>query len=372
MTSAAWTTLADADAGVPDELVALAERCLRADGGLPLAAEPWFLRRRWAAPGRRTFALRADGGGAGPAGGALLAAGVACPAGGGVTVTGLVAPEVRGRGLGARLLDHGLALAAELRLAPDRPAGTSGGPTAAAPAITVETESLTEAAEALFASRGLQQFFAEDVMRIELNRPAASGPGPAAAGLSGSAASDPGPAVTSPNRPTASDPALSRPATAGIGLTLTEWSAATAARFHATYAASFRDRPGFPGDPADVWIAENEEDDDFRPAWSLLATVPALAEGGSAAEDAPAGDAGFVTAAVGWIVQVGVIPAARGRGIGAALVRESLARMAAAGRPEAWLTVNTNNPGAAALYRKLGFHHRGRRARYRTKTELAS
>jgi GNAT superfamily N-acetyltransferase len=61
----------------------------------------------------------------------------------------------------------------------------------------------------------------------------------------------------------------------------------------------------------------------------------------------------------------GVVPAARGRGLGGALVCEALARMAADGSPEAWLNVNVNNPGAAALYRRLGFADAGRRARYR-------
>jgi hypothetical protein len=46
------------------------------------------------------------------------------------------------------------------------------------------------------------------------------------------------------------------------------------------------------------------------------------------------------------------------------LPREALARMAAAGRREAWLTVNLNNPGAATLYRRLGYRSAGRRARY--------
>jgi ribosomal protein S18 acetylase RimI-like enzyme len=82
------------------------------------------------------------------------------------------------------------------------------------------------------------------------------------------------------------------------------------------------------------------------------------------------GDAGFVTAAVGWIVQVGVVPGARRRGLARALVTEALRRMTAAGEPEAWLNVNVNNPGAAALYRRLGFADRGQRARYTN--ELAS
>ena len=178
----------------------------------------------------------------------------------------------------------------------------------------METESLTDSAHALFSSRGLHQVFAEDVMRIDL---------------------------------TAADlkPVLPQDAT------LTEWSAESAPRFHAVYRASFRDRPGFPDDPPAEWIADYAEDDEFRPGWSLLITIPDL------------GDVGFVTVTVGWIVQVGVDPRARGRGLATALMTEALARMTSS---EAWLNVNVDNPGAAAVYRRIGFTHAGRRARYRT------
>jgi ribosomal protein S18 acetylase RimI-like enzyme len=93
------------------------------------------------------------------------------------------------------------------------------------------------------------------------------------------------------------------------------------------------------------------DDDEFRAEWSLLAVVPGV------------GDAGFVTAGAGWIAQVGVVPVARGRGLGAALIRETLSRMRAGGMTEAWLDVNVDNP-AQHLYRRLGFEDRGTRARY--------
>lgn len=266
-----------------DELVALAARCLAADGGLPLVTDPAFLRRRWTAPS--TAAVR-------DADGHLIAAGAVRD---GAVFAGMVDPGVRGAGLGSRLLDWGL----------DRP-----------DAVTVETEGLTAAAEALFASRGLRQVFAEDVMRIDLTGTV--------------------PETVWPD-----------------GAVLATWSDATAERFAAVHDAAFRDRPGFPGHSAAEWIADVVEDDEFRPDWSVLATLPEV------------GDAGFVTAAVGWIVQVGVVPSVRGRGLGAALVSESLARRRPAGETEAWLDVNVDNPGAAALYRRLGFTPAGRRARYR-------
>jgi mycothiol synthase len=288
--SVTWASAPFDDEG---ELVSLATRCLAADGGLPLAAEPAFLRRRWRAPGVPTLQGRDHDG-------RLVAAGAARPTTvtGGVTFCGLVDPDARGRGVGSHLLTWGLAQAAQ-RQQP----------------VTVESESLTVEAEALFAARGLRQVFAEDVMRIDL------------------AADVPDPVWPS-------------------GTRLADWSASDAVRFHGVYEAAFRERPGFPGWSAAEWIAEVTDDDEFRPQWSVLATLADL------------GDAGFVTAAVGWIVQVGVVPAARGRGIGGALVIEALRRMRADGATHAWLDVNIDNP-AVRHYRRLGFEHRGRRARYR-------
>jgi mycothiol synthase len=284
----AWTTAPFRDVG---ELVELAGRCLEADGGLPLAADPSFLQRRWAGSEAHGIQER-DGAGT------LVAAGAVRPTSGqaGATFAGMVDPGARGRGLGAHLLDWGLSEAAR------RPGQ-----------VTVETESLTAEAEALFATRGLRQVFAEDVMRIDFawGVPEVGWPG---------------------------------------GIALTEWSAEAAGRFHAVYEAAFRERPGFPGLPAAEWIADVAEDDDFRPGWSVLATLNDR-------------DVGFVTAADGWIVQVGVVPEARRNNLGGALVAEALRRMLAGGGTHAWLDVNVDN-AAARLYRRLGFEHRGRRARY--------
>jgi ribosomal protein S18 acetylase RimI-like enzyme len=262
-----------------DELTALVRRCLDADGGLPFAADPGFLRGRWMTP--TTVAVRDDAGRL-IAAGAVRAGGIFC---------GLVDPAERGAGTGGSVLDWGLERAE-----------------------TVETEGLSPAAEGLFASRGLRQVFAEDVMRIDLT-------------------TDP---TVAPARPE--------------GATLAVWSEASAPRFHAVYDAAFRERPGFPGWTAAEWI-DGVVEDGFRPDWSVLVSVPTL------------GDVGFITAAEGWIDQVGVVPEARGRGIGAALIGEALGRMRADGATEAWLNVNVDNP-ASALYRRLGFVDKGRRARY--------
>lgn len=282
-----WDSLADGDV---DELTALAARCQAADGGLPLTAEPAFVRRRWTADGS-TVRLGRD------AGGRLVAAAGVRISGDTATVATLVDPAARAGDHAAELVDWGL-----------RDAAARAGTT------VVETEALTPEQAALFADRGLRQVFAEDVLRIDLTSP-----------------------VAPPSRPE--------------GATLHTWSEATAARFFAVYEAAFRERPGFPGLPAADWIAGLEDDDGFRPEASLLIELPGL------------GDAGFVTAAVGWIDQVGVVPEARGRGLGSALTAESLARLRADGDDEAWLNVNVDNP-AKAVYLRLGFVVAARRARF--------
>ena len=77
-------------------------------------------------------------------------------------------------------------------------------------------------------------------------------------------------------------------------------------------------------------------------------------------------EAGFLAGeGTGWIAQAGVVPRARGRGVGAALMTEGIRRMRAAGETTITLNVNVNNPHAAALYRRLGFTRTGGRARYR-------
>lgn len=83
------------------------------------------------------------------------------------------------------------------------------------------------------------------------------------------------------------------------GVSFTEWSDEVAPRFFTAWDASFRDRPGFPGWLAVKWIDWISHDDDFRADWTMLASA------GGTGRGFIAGGAG------GWIVQVGVVPAAR-------------------------------------------------------------
>jgi ribosomal protein S18 acetylase RimI-like enzyme len=294
-----WTALTAAD--VP-RIAALATRCLAADGGLPLAAGESFLGRRFAGPDVRALGA--------VVGGAMVAAGAVRVRDGdgdgdadadGATrasTTAFVDPAWRGRGFGARLLDWCLATGRDLG---DR--------------VVVETESLTSEAAGLFAGRGLRQVFAEDILRFDLASQAL------------------------PEAPLPGE------------VTVAEWTPELVERFFAAYRGSFADRPGFPGWSAGRWIKWIAADDDFRPQWSLLATVDGE------------GDVAFIACAQDWVVQVGVLPGHRGRGLGPALVVEALRRMRSSGATEALLDVNVNNP-AGRLYRRLGFADVGRRARY--------
>ncbi len=274
-------------------ITALHTAAVATDGGSPFAAAEWLL-RRW-------YLDHVDASLAAFRGDELIGISArrapGLPAGAPWKIAGLVAPGHRGQGLGARLLDFAL------------------DGTAADAAVLVETESLTQAADVLYRSRGLRQSFAEDVMSMPLAR-----------------------------RPPV--------APAEPGVRFTEWTGPVARRFFAVWQAAFRERPGFPGWPAGTWIERTSADEDFRADWSLLASAGGV-------------DLGFIVAAAGgWIVQVGVIPAARGRRISALLIAEVCRRMIAAGQTRAVLTVNVNNGSAIAVYERIGFTRTGRRARY--------
>jgi mycothiol synthase len=183
--------------------------------------------------------------------------------------------------------------------------------------LVAESEALSAGAHALYLSKGLHQVLAEDVMELD------------------------GAAQLPPAHPPA-------------GLTLSEWGQADPSRFYAVYHAAFRERPAFPGWSLAQWVEWISDDEDFRADLTLLASL-----GGA--------DVGFIVGeSAGWIYQLGVVPSARGRDIGAHLVGEAVHRMRSAGESRVTLNVSIDNPPAAALYRRLGFTRVGGRARYRT------
>lgn len=143
-------------------------------------------------------------------------------------------------------------------------------------------------------------------------------------------------------------PKIARPA----GVHTFPWTTDTSGLFHAAYSRSFATRPGFPGTPLDEWVASVQGEEGFRADLSRVV----VDEEGLAA--------GFVTISDDWIDQVGVVPAWRGRRLGAHLVVRSLRALRKAGCGQAWLAVNVDNPSAYDLYRRLGFDESGQRARY--------
>jgi mycothiol synthase len=303
-------------------LQALIGRCLDADGGLPDAASVAFARRMFlSGPGA---AWRDDGD-------ALIAAAALGPERDGrITAAGAVDPAFRGQGIGRRLLDWTVAAAA-------------GRP------LLIGTESLSKPAERLYARYGLHQVFAELVMRADL-------PGPVTGGLAQDRLPQDGrrqDGRRQDGRRQDGRPQDGRPQGGPLpaGLELRTWPGAEA-DFFAAYDASFRDRPGFPGWTMQEWLDWTADDEDFRPDLCLLAA------------DQSGAPAGFVTVGGNWIVQAGVVPAWRRRGLGAALMQAAMTGIAAAGFGSCWLTVATNNPGAISLYRTLGFAETGCRARY--------
>ncbi len=184
---------------------------------------------------------------------------------------------------------------------------TAGGP------CTVLSESVSPGAESLYAARGLERVFAEHVMRHPLD----------------------------------TVPEVALPA----GLRTLPLDEATAQVFHTAYRRAFADRPGFPDPSCEEWSGELLDDAETRRDLSQVAL----------ADDEPVG---FITVLDTWVNQVGVAPAWRGHGLGAALVASALTGLVASGAEDAWLDVGTDNPTARALYQRLGFGDVGLRARY--------
>jgi mycothiol synthase len=222
-------------------------------------------------------------------------------------IVGQVRPDLRNRGIGTYLMRWSQEKARTLLA------------TVAADQwlLQVHTGSLTAPAHRLYLAHGFQSVYEHLVMRRDLHLPIPDYPFPS-------------------------------------GVTITTWQNVLADEFFQAYDASFRERPGFPGWSAVEWV-DHWTTDNFKPEWSLLAR-----EG-----ETPVG---FLLATTnpphGFVVQVGVVPAQRRRGLGSGLIAETMRRMQAAGAASVQLTVHVNNPGAIETYAQLGFVTIGRRARY--------
>ncbi|MCL4560781.1 MAG: GNAT family N-acetyltransferase [Chloroflexi bacterium] len=128
------------------------------------------------------------------------------------------------------------------------------------------------------------------------------------------------------------------------------WTPERSHDFFTVYASSFRERPGYPGWSEAEWVSWTSDDPAFRPDLSVLAVVQGQ-------------PVGFVTNAdyeeahgqQGYLIQLGVHPSWRGKGLGAALTIHSLQQWREAGKAAVILHVNINNPGAIRLYQQVGF-----------------
>ncbi|MEU3760365.1 GNAT family N-acetyltransferase [Streptomyces albogriseolus] len=118
-------------------------------------------------------------------------------------------------------------------------------------------------------------------------------------------------------------------------------------RVHALYQESFAGHFGFQPRSYETWLHDlGVRGLDWNLVW--IVTADGL------------GDCGFLIArddreAMGWIRSVGVLPAARGRGLGGFLLRHAFGAFAARGRDTVGLGVDTRNAtGAPRLYERHG------------------
>jgi len=146
------------------------------------------------------------------------------------------------------------------------------------------------------------------------------------------------------------------------GMAVVTWNSHNATLFFDVYQDAFRERPGFPNWSEETWRQAFTGGAGFRPDLSLLllqgaeAVAYALSHVEVESAEDPVG--------VGWIVQMGVRPAWRRRGLASALLHEVMRRFQAEGLRWAALEVNIDNYRALRLYQRLGLECRRRFTSY--------
>ena len=146
------------------------------------------------------------------------------------------------------------------------------------------------------------------------------------------------------------------------GMAVVTWSPQRAALFFDVYQDAFRERPGFPNWSEDTWRHNFSGGTGFRPDLSLLLQRGTEAVGFAICHVETEG--AEERAGVGWIVQMGVRPAWRRRGLGRALLCEVVRGFQADGLGSAALEVNIDNHRAVRLYELLGFERCRRRTSF--------
>lgn len=226
---------------------------------------------------------------------------------------GLVHPEFRGRGIGPALMRWMEAHAREV---------CAALPNVRTCVLRLDFFHENQDAIALFEQHGFRFVLAEDEMQRDLSHPI-------------------------------------EPNLLPDDLSFVEWTPERAPLFFQVYTQAFRERPGFPGWPEEVWRKNLTGHSEFRSDLSLL--ILHENEGVGYALCAVEGS----EATTGHIIQMGVVPAWRNRGLGGALLSETMRRFLAEGLQYATLEVNTNNPQATRVYERLGFVRSKRYASYR-------
>ena len=284
-------------APTPDDLDAVAAVFIADDAGdageIVLDAD--FLRDEWSRAG---FDLATDAWVATDAAGAIVGYVQAMLEEPNVESWGVVHPEHRGRGIGSLLFDRIDGRASELM---------AGLPS---PRFRHAIDAGDRAAEGLLRARSLRLVRHFWHMQIDFAGPFEPGSAPQGIEITGIEPADDLPAV------------------------------------HAVLDEAFADHWDHHSEPFDRWAEEYTDVARYDPTLWLLARD----------EGRPVGAlTGSVQGDRGWVGDLGVLAPWRGRGIGAALLRRSLATFSRRGLRRVVLSVDAENPtGATALYEHVG------------------
>lgn len=119
---------------------------------------------------------------------------------------------------------------------------------------------------------------------------------------------------------------------------------------HQLVERSFADHWGFTPTPYDEWLHWLREMGTPDPSLWFVAELDGAPVGIALCRPGEWGDPDC-----GWVAQLGVVPEARGRGLGSCLLAHALASFRARGQPRGGLEVDTENTtGAVRLYERVG------------------
>jgi len=230
-------------------------------------------------------------------------------------LSGLVHPDYRGRGLGHFILNW-MMVRAHQKLGYDddpRPA-----------VMRIEYYSMGQGAQELYEQNGFSFAFAEDHMQRNLSEPL-------------------------PEYPVPED------------FTVEAWNEDNQGDFFHVYNEAFKERDDFPGWSQKAWIRNMTRDDTFQPEYSVLVRGEEDKPAAFALSSLEKSDEGML---VGWVLQFGVHPDFRRRGLGAAVLTDVLANLKEAGAGVALIEMLVGDMGAKHFLEGLGFEFVRQRVTY--------